>query len=45
MKELAANRNDHRPLLGAHVVAIVAAMEQGASRHVRCAAWELIPVR
>ncbi|MCF6120951.1 Clp protease N-terminal domain-containing protein [Mesorhizobium muleiense] len=37
MKELAANRNDHRPLLGAHVVAIVAAMEQGvAARALRC---------
>ena len=44
MKELAANRNDHRPLLGAHVVAIVAAMEQGVA--ARALRWcESIPVR
>ncbi|WP_176556390.1 Clp protease N-terminal domain-containing protein [Rubellimicrobium rubrum] len=29
MQELAASRKDHRPLLGAHVVAITAGMEHG----------------
>lgn len=31
MQELAATRKDHAPLLGAHVVGIVAAMSQGVA--------------
>jgi ATP-dependent Clp protease ATP-binding subunit ClpA len=36
MQELAAQRGEHRPLLGAHIVAVVAGMSQGvAARALR----------
>lgn len=46
MQELAASRKDHRPLLGAHVVGIVAGMSHGvAARALRALGADAVVLR